>query len=184
MVEPTASAKSELLLVCSTYSLGICYLHGETSINNTMSVDPITCHILDTSLGKPAANVTCSIYYISPLITSKSDVASYDVTDTPLPFAMGKTDNDGRIKQWVINPNMELSLAKSIGIDLNKWAELKPGIYKIKFLTGKYFHDLNASNRTFFPFVEIFFQVENPPDHHYHVPLLLSNHSYSTYRGS
>lgn len=97
---------------------------------------------------------------------------------------MGKTDNDGRIKQWVPNPSIDSAQASIIGFEDNKWSVLKPGIYKIKFLTGKYFHELNASNRTFFPFVEILFQVENPPDHHYHVPLLLSNHSYSTYRGS
>lgn len=147
-----------------------------------MSVDPITCHILDTSLGKPAAAVTCSIYYISPLVSSRSDENAYNVSDTPEPFAMGKTDNDGRIKQWVVNPKVQNN--EDVGIASGKWANLKPGIYKIKFLTGKYFYDLSASNRTFFPFVEIFFQVENPPDNHYHVPLLLSNHSYSTYRGS
>lgn len=149
-----------------------------------MSVDPITCHILDTSLGKPAAGVTCSIFYISDLISNKADEAAYEFSETPQPFAMSKTDNDGRIKQWVINPKLSSSTASTVGIKSSQWSDLKPGIYKIKFLTGKYFHDLNSSNRTFFPFVEIFFQVENPPDNHYHVPLLLSNHSYSTYRGS
>ncbi|SGZ56037.1 CIC11C00000004120 [Sungouiella intermedia] len=149
-----------------------------------MSVDPITCHILDTSLGKPAAGVTCSIFFLSPLISDRGDASSYDISTLPEPFAMGKTDNDGRIKQWVPNPSIDSAQASIIGFEDNKWSVLKPGIYKIKFLTGKYFHELNASNRTFFPFVEILFQVENPPDHHYHVPLLLSNHSYSTYRGS
>lgn len=149
-----------------------------------MSVDPITCHILDTTLGKPAAGVTCSIFYISSLISDKADASSYDFTTLPQPFAMSKTDNDGRIKKWVINPEVSSVQANEIGVDGQQWSELKPGIYKIKFLTGKYFHELGASNRTFFPFVEITFQVDNPPDHHYHVPLLLSNHSYSTYRGS
>lgn len=149
-----------------------------------MSVDHITCHILDTSLGKPAKNVTCSIYYIAPLIADKSSEDDYTFPNNGSPFAMSKTDNDGRIKNWVVNPSYSHEAKAELGISDNKWSKLVPGIYKIKFLTGKYFHDLNASNRTFFPFVEITFQVENPPDNHYHVPILLSNHSYSTYRGS
>lgn len=149
-----------------------------------MSVDPITCHILDTTVGRPAKEVTCSIFYLSPLVANKGDEAAYDIGAQTLPFAMSKTDNDGRIKTWVTNPHLPTEELSALGINKNKWAELKPGIYKIKFLTGKYFHELKQDNRTFFPFVEIVFQVENPPDNHYHVPLLLSNHSYSTYRGS
>lgn len=149
-----------------------------------MPVDPITCHILDTCLGKPAAGVTCSIYYITSLVENKSDPAAYEFVQPSEPFAMSKTDNDGRIKQWVVNPKLESTLKAQIGLEGDKWCNLVPGIYKIKFLTGKYFHDLSSANRTFFPFVEITFQVDNPPENHYHVPLLLSNHSYSTYRGS
>ncbi|EEQ38288.1 hypothetical protein EJF18_30868 [Clavispora lusitaniae] len=149
-----------------------------------MSVDPITCHILDTCLGKPAAGVTCSIYYLSPLVDDKSNAAAYDLEEPAAPFAMSKTDNDGRIKQWVINPKLDSTVKSTLKLYDGRWHELTPGIYKIKFLTGKYFHELNETSRTFFPFVEITFQIDNPPDHHYHVPLLLSNHSYSTYRGS
>lgn len=149
-----------------------------------MSVDPITCHILDTCLGKPAAGVTCSIYYVNALIEDKSDPKAYDLDQPSEPFAMSKTDHDGRIKQWIVNPKLATDSRKIIGIEGDTWPILMPGIYKIKFLTGRYFNDLSAANRTFFPFVEIIFEVDNPPDNHYHVPLLLSNHSYSTYRGS
>lgn len=149
-----------------------------------MSVDPITCHILDTCLGKPAKGVTCSIYHIGPLVTNKGSEDAYELRAPETPFAMSKTDNDGRIKNWVVNPQLDASTASKVGINQAKWQDLRPGIYKIKFLTGKYFHELNNNNRTFFPFVEIVFQVEDPPDNHYHVPLLLANHSYSTYRGS
>lgn len=148
-----------------------------------MSVDPITCHILDTTLGKPARDVVCSIYYLAPLVSAKGDENAYEINSTT-PFAMSRTDNDGRIKSWVVDPKISESVAEAVGVSSSKWSQLKPGIYKIKFLTGKYFHEMNSSNRTFFPFVEITFQVDNPPDNHYHVPLLLSNHSYSTYRGS
>ncbi|OBA20925.1 Hydroxyisourate hydrolase [Metschnikowia bicuspidata var. bicuspidata NRRL YB-4993] len=149
-----------------------------------MSVDPITCHILDTTLGKPAQNVTCSIFYLSPLITNKNDEAAYDLDPAVQPFAMSRTDNDGRIKKWVVNPGNGDGVNSKVGVENDEWSVLKPGVYKIKFLTGKYFHDIDASSRTFFPFVDITFQIDSPPDHHYHVPLLLSNHSYSTYRGS
>lgn len=147
----------------------------------------ITCHILDTCIGKPAAGVTCSIYRLAPLVQDKAQESAYDLTPEPKPFAMAKTDDDGRIKNWVFNPDLDNESKAAIGISTQSgaWESLKPGIYKIKFYTGKYFAELGNSNtRTFFPFVDIHFQIENPPDHHYHIPLLLSNHSYTTYRGS
>lgn len=36
---------------------------------------------------------------------------------------------------------------------------------------------------SFYPFVEITFEVKEPGEH-YHVPLLLSPYAFSTYRGS
>lgn len=152
-----------------------------------MSVDPITCHILDTCIGKPASNVTCSIYKISPLITDGENEEAYELDNNIKPFAIAKTDNDGRIKNWVINPELTTVNKQDIGIDIktsNNWNKLVPGIYKIKFLTGKYFINLKNESRTFFPFVEIHFKIDEIPDNHYHIPLLLSNHSYTTYRGS
>lgn len=147
-----------------------------------VSMSPITCHVLDTALGKPAVGVVCSIYKVAPLVEDKSVEAAYDIGQPSAPFAMSRTDNDGRVKEWTANPQTRND--SNLGFSDGNWSTLVPGIYKIKFLTGKYFHDLNSQNRTFFPFVEIVFQIDNPPDNHYHVPLLLSNHSYSTYRGS
>lgn len=151
--------------------------------------DPITCHILDTTVGKPAADVTCQIFYIAPLIQDPSEEAAYDL-EPKTPFAMAKTDNDGRIKNWALNPHFLAAQRSEVGIG-QSWTDLKPGIYKVKFLTGKYFHQLQGgpkglelAKRTFFPFVDIVFQVASTPDNHYHIPLLLSNHSYTTYRGS
>ncbi|KAK6461156.1 hypothetical protein DFJ63DRAFT_217004 [Scheffersomyces coipomensis] len=141
------------------------------------SVDPITCHILDTTVGKPADDVLCQISYLGAIQNPDTVEIENDIK----PFARAKTDKDGRIKQWTTDPYSDL---KALGIDSNKnWNELKSGIYKIKFYTGSYFKRIGSPS-TFFPFVEITFQIENPPDNHYHVPLLLSNHSYTTYRGS
>lgn len=142
-----------------------------------MSVDPITCHILDTTKGKPAANVLCQLYLLGDV---NDDVA--EVSTVPEPVAMAHTDNDGRVKQWTLNPKMDASTKLKLGVSGDKWTTLKPGIYKVKFLTGKYF--VQQQLATFFPFVDVHFVVADPPDNHYHIPLLLSNHSYSTYRGS
>jgi 5-hydroxyisourate hydrolase len=56
-----------------------------------------------------------------------------------------------------------------------------PGIYRLLFETGAYFH---AGGRpAFHPHVSIAFDVLDG-EGHYHVPLLLSPFGYTTYRGS
>jgi len=54
------------------------------------------------------------------------------------------------------------------------------GIYKMRFETKDYFDREQVP--TFYPYVEIVFEI-NTADH-YHVPLLLNPYGYSTYRGS
>jgi len=71
----------------------------------------------------------------------------------------GVTDSDGRIMNWMKNPAVK-------------------GEYRITFFTADY-HE----NKGFFPSVSINFTIDDP-DQHYHVPLLLSPFSFSTYRGS
>jgi len=53
--------------------------------------------------------------------------------------------------------------------------------YKIIFETKEYFDRTNQ--KTLYPCVEIQFIIENPEEH-YHIPLLISPYSYTTYRGS
>ncbi len=58
---------------------------------------------------------------------------------------------------------------------------LEPGEYAVTFATAPYFA---AQDRpTFFARVTVDFAVAEG-EHHYHVPLLLSAFSYTTYRGS
>ncbi|ODQ67470.1 Hydroxyisourate hydrolase [Nadsonia fulvescens var. elongata DSM 6958] len=151
---------------------------------------PITCHILDTSRGKPATNVQCKIYRIDNV----KDASEY-FTSVNVPFGTAQTNSDGRVSNWTIDsPTGSEDKATFLTRDdsgCGKWEKLVPGVYKIKFETKAYFNqassqseDNSLSSRTFFPFVEVCFVVESPPDNHYHIPLLLSNHSYSTYRGS
>ncbi|MDX1467883.1 MAG: hydroxyisourate hydrolase [Acidimicrobiia bacterium] len=56
------------------------------------------------------------------------------------------------------------------------FGDLGPGTYRLGFETG-------AAGNEFYPFVHVVFVVDGSRDH-YHVPLLLSGHGYTTYRGS
>jgi 5-hydroxyisourate hydrolase len=58
---------------------------------------------------------------------------------------------------------------------------LEPGVYRLTFQTGAYFHA--AGVHCFHPEVQVTFEVTDPQQH-YHVPLLLSPYGYTTYRGS
>ncbi len=78
-------------------------------------------------------------------------------------MANGVTNKDGRISDW-----------------LNKEVMLTFGIYKMRFLTKGYFDQLHLP--TFYPYVEIIFEINT--QEHYHIPLLLNPFGYSTYRGS
>ncbi|XP_024911561.1 5-hydroxyisourate hydrolase [Cynoglossus semilaevis] len=56
-----------------------------------------------------------------------------------------------------------------------------PGVYKLYFETAGYWASLGET--CFYPYVEIVFTITNT-EQKYHIPLLLSRFSYSTYRGS
>lgn len=75
----------------------------------------------------------------------------------------GHTDPDGRIKAL--------------------WPEkaAAPGDYRVIFKTGQYFESKKLD--TFFPEIPVEFHISKTNEH-YHVPLLLSQYGYSTYRGS
>ena len=78
-------------------------------------------------------------------------------------LARGITNADGRITNL-----------------LGKEAKLEHCIHKMRFETKDYF-DKNQVV-TFYPYVEIVFDVTS--EEHYHIPLLLNPFGYSTYRGS
>ncbi|MFD4421670.1 hydroxyisourate hydrolase [Agromyces sp. NPDC058484] len=58
---------------------------------------------------------------------------------------------------------------------------LAAGDYRLSFATGDYF--AGTGRDTFYPVVSIDFTVADS-EQHYHVPLLISPFSYSTYRGN
>ncbi|CAH1395092.1 unnamed protein product [Nezara viridula] len=65
--------------------------------------------------------------------------------------------------------------------DLISSLAFTPGRYKLHYEIENYFTSKNIA--TFFPFIEVVFDVSSKEEH-YHVPLLLSPFGYSTYRGT
>jgi 5-hydroxyisourate hydrolase len=59
--------------------------------------------------------------------------------------------------------------------------ELEVATYRIRFGSGSYF--AASGVRSFYPEVDVQFEITEPAEHH-HVPLLLSPFGYSTYRGT
>lgn len=115
----------------------------------------LSSHILDTHLGKPAADIAVTLHRVK------------DGGEATL-LANGTTNNDGRVA-----PD---SWAAVEGAD----CDLSTGRYTLTFDTQSYF---DAQKLTaFYPQVVIDFVVSDAT--HYHVPLLLSAHGYGTYRGS
>ncbi|XP_028287333.1 5-hydroxyisourate hydrolase-like [Parambassis ranga] len=56
-----------------------------------------------------------------------------------------------------------------------------PGMYKLRFETGSYWESLGQT--AFYPYVEVVFTISDMQQR-FHLPLLMSRFSYSTYRGS
>lgn len=118
----------------------------------------LSSHILDTHLGKPAADIAVTLHRVSESGKAKL-------------LANGVTNADGRVApdSWAFDPSIDIA---EYHIDV--------GRYTLTFDTQSYF---DAQNLTaFYPQVIIDFMVSD--GNHYHVPLLLSAHGYSTYRGS
>ncbi|WP_221796709.1 hydroxyisourate hydrolase [Oceanobacter mangrovi] len=84
--------------------------------------------------------------------------------DNWVELTRGETNDDGRIRDW-----------------LDGKPALQAGTYRVRFEMQDYFAKQGQS--VFYPWAEVVFCVENPAEH-FHIPLLVSPFSYSTYRGS
>ena len=116
----------------------------------------LTTHVLDTARGCPAANMSIALQSIDPNSGAKTLLKT--VT----------TNADGRTAAPLLSEN-----------------EFKPGIYELVFAVGEYFAQFaeNLPDPPFLNSIPIQFGIADPTSH-YHVPLLVSPWSYSTYRGS
>lgn len=117
---------------------------------------PVTCHVLDSARGKPAAGISVELHVIH-LDDSPAQVQEL--------LAKGETNDDGRCSN-LLDPS----------------TTLKAGVYKMVFYTSSYLEKV-TNEPAFYPYVEITFRLAHT-DQHYHIPLLLSPYSYTTYRGS
>lgn len=118
----------------------------------------LSSHILDTHLGRPAADIAVALRRV-------------DNHSNATLLAHGTTNSDGRVSpdSWQFDEAMSAADR-----------ELSTGRYTLTFDTQAYFDTQELT--AFYPQVIIDFVVSD--DSHYHVPLLLSAHGYSTYRGS
>lgn len=120
-----------------------------------MNNNPITTHILNTSLGKPAPNVQIQLWVLKENKWQQLSSAT--------------TNSDGRIDQW-----QETSWYENLS------PEQLFATYKIIFDLDDYWQQQNSP--AFYPSAEICFRLQDT--RHHHIPLLLAAHGYSTYRGS
>ncbi len=114
----------------------------------------LSTHVLDTLAGKPAAGVKIELYEIGASASSK-------LVDTV-------TNADGRTDKPLLGG-----------------APLRMGHYEIRFHIGDYFRKSGQKlpEPAFLDVVPVRFAIAEP-EGHYHVPLLVTPWSYSTYRGS
>lgn len=114
----------------------------------------LTTHVLDTAHGRPGQSIKIDLYRI---------------VDNRRDFLLTKTTNsDGRCDSPLLEGEA-----------------FKPGIYELDFHIGKYFSGLGLAlpQPNFLEVVTLRFGVADASQH-YHVPLVASPWSYSTYRGS
>jgi len=114
----------------------------------------LSTHILDTSLGQPATGVTIKLYQLNSMEKTL-------IVETV-------TNNDGRTDE-------PLLFEDNIAI----------GTYLLVFEMEPYFQRTQSSlsSPLFLSDIPVQFAISNP-ESHYHIPLLVSPYSYSTYRGS
>ncbi len=116
----------------------------------------LTTHVLDTAHGKPAANMTIELWSVDRRSGEKTLLKTV------------VTNRDGRTDAPLLADGA-----------------LSIGVYELVFAVADYFNTLAESNPNL-PFlnrVPIQFGIADA-NAHYHVPLLVSPWSYSTYRGS
>ena len=114
----------------------------------------LTTHVLDTARGVPAARLMIWLYRVSGNSHRK--------------IAEAVTNDDGRTDAPILPAG-----------------KFKAGQYELVFHAGDYLraNGLAGDEPLFLDQIPIRFGIADADAHH-HVPLLLSPHGYSTYRGS
>ncbi|WP_407188510.1 2-oxo-4-hydroxy-4-carboxy-5-ureidoimidazoline decarboxylase [Bradyrhizobium centrosematis] len=115
----------------------------------------LSTHVLDNHAGKPAPGIPVELVELSALGENRI-------------IARTVTNADGRTEQPLIGGR-----------------PLPIGRYELRFSVGKYYaeRNLQLAEPPFLDEIPLRFGISAPEDH-YHVPLLITPWSYSTYRGS
>jgi 2-oxo-4-hydroxy-4-carboxy-5-ureidoimidazoline decarboxylase len=115
----------------------------------------LSTHVLDTHSGRPAAGISIELTELSDLGQSRV-------------VARAITNSDGRTDQPLIGGR-----------------PLPIGRYELRFSVAKYYAQRNVqlTDPPFLDEIPLRFAISEP-ESHYHVPLLVTPWSYSTYRGS
>ncbi|TCM58401.1 5-hydroxyisourate hydrolase [Rhizobium sp. PP-F2F-G48] len=114
----------------------------------------LTTHVLDTALGRPAAGLQIALFHIEGEGRTLLKIVA--------------TNSDGRVDAPLLEGDA-----------------LVRGTYELVFHAGDYLKASGTalSDPPFLDMIPLRFGIADPAAH-YHVPLLLSPFSYSTYRGS
>ena len=114
----------------------------------------LTTHILDAAHGCPGSNIQVELYRV--------DGAQLTLIHRTL------TNSDGRCDAPLLQDDAYVS-----------------GVYQLQFHAGAYYRarGMALSEPAFLDVVVLRFGID-AAQAHYHVPLLISPYSYSTYRGS
>jgi 5-hydroxyisourate hydrolase len=126
----------------------------------------------------------------SPIEAIMSETLNGYLTTHVLDTAQGRPASDLRIELYRLEGGTRLKLADVVtNADgrcdgpLLEGANFTAGVYELLFHAGDYLGEDQQSAGRFLDRIPLQFIVDSP-DEHYHVPLLLSPYSYSTYRGS
>ncbi|MCC5984612.1 MAG: hydroxyisourate hydrolase [Rhodobacteraceae bacterium] len=114
----------------------------------------LTTHVLDTARGRPAAGLRITLYRIED--------------GARVPLAEAVTNADGRTDAPILPSG-----------------QFATGVYELEFAAGDYLRATGqgGAEPLFLDTVPIRFGISDAASH-YHVPLLLAPHGFSTYRGS
>jgi len=119
----------------------------------------ISTHVLDVVLGKPAAGIPVQLDRMKGRIEWSQEGGRVEEADWAK-VATAVTDKDGRCSDLM--------------------SDAAFGVYRLTFNTTLYLQPLGRGR--LYPEISITFQCDG--NSHFHLPLLLSDNSYTTYRGS
>lgn len=145
----------------------------------------LTTHILDTASGKPACGIKILLFKLSLENVSENE------TDRTINEAYGNGEKmlfAGEKTQSVVRKLLVETKSNQDGRTekpLLDEAAMEKGQYELHFFTAAYFAKQGAKldNPPFLDEIIIRFSIADKTTH-YHVPLIVSPWSYSTYRGS